>query len=28
LDLGWRAEIGLNQGLVDTYEWFRENIAL
>ena len=28
LDLGWRAEIGLNQGLVDTYEWFTENIAL
>lgn len=28
LDLGWRPEIGLNQGLVDTYEWFTENIAL
>ena len=28
LELGWRPEIGLNQGLVDTYEWFTENIAL
>jgi GDP-L-fucose synthase len=28
LDLGWRPEVGLNQGLVDTYEWFTENIAL
>ena len=28
LELGWRPEIGLNQGLVDTYKWFRENIAL
>jgi len=28
LDLGWLPEVGLNQGLVDTYEWFTENIAL
>lgn len=28
LELGWRPEIGLNQGLVDTYKWFRENIGL
>ena len=28
LELGWRPEIELNQGLVDTYKWFRENIAL
>ena len=28
LELGWRPEIELNQGLVDTYEWFTENIAL
>jgi GDP-L-fucose synthase len=28
LELGWRPEIGLNQGLIDTYEWFTENIAL
>jgi GDP-L-fucose synthase len=28
LELGWRPEIGLNQGLTDTYEWFKRNIAL
>ena len=28
LELGWRPEIGLNQGLVDTYKWFEENITL
>jgi len=28
LELGWRPEIGLNQGLIDTYEWFKRNIAL
>jgi GDP-L-fucose synthase len=28
LELGWRPEIELNQGLVDTYKWFTENIAL
>lgn len=28
LELGWRPEIELNQGLVDTYMWFTENIAL
>jgi GDP-L-fucose synthase len=28
LELGWRPEIELNQGLVDTYKWFTENITL
>ena len=28
LELGWRPEIGLNQGLTDTYEWFKRNISL
>ena len=28
LELGWRPEIELDQGLVDTYKWFTENIAL
>ena len=28
LELGWQPEIGLNQGLTDTYEWFKRNIAL
>ena len=23
--LGWRPSIGLEQGLVDTYSWYREN---
>lgn len=28
LELGWRPEIGLNEGLLDTYEWFIKNVAL
>jgi GDP-L-fucose synthase len=28
LDLGWRPEIDLSQGLLDTYEWFKKNISL
>ena len=28
LELGWQPEIELNQGLVDTYKWFTENIGL
>ena len=28
LELGWRPKIGLNQGLEDTYEWFKKNITL
>ena len=27
LELGWRPEIGLNEGLLDTYEWFIKNVA-
>lgn len=26
-DLGWRAEIGLRDGLAQTYEWYREHAA-
>ncbi|HAR54095.1 MAG TPA: GDP-fucose synthetase, partial [Roseovarius nubinhibens] len=25
-DMGWRARIGLEQGVADTYRWFLENL--
>lgn len=26
-DLGWKAEIGLREGITSTYEWFKANVA-